>query len=318
MTTTPKTPFPRIALGTMHYGTTIDEPTAFGMIDRFVDAGEAMLDTANNYAFWQSGSQGGESESLIGRWLATTKRRDAVIVATKIGARPTVGGGTLDDAEGLSAATVRSAVEGSLGRLGIDVIDLCYAHIDDCDVPLEETLGAFSDLVGEGKIRRIAASNLRAERLAGALAISQRRGWPVYEALQQRHSVIAPVEGSDFGVQQATTPEVFTVLQANEIRLVAYSPLLEGAFGATERALPEAYATAENRRRVADVHRIAGEMGVSAGRLVLGTLIAQNVTPLLGARTLAQLDDSLGARDLRLEPDLIAALSVHPTLPSAT
>lgn len=316
MTITPTTPFLQVALGTMHYGTTIDESTAFEIIDRFVDAGEAMLDTANNYAFWESGTQGGESESLIGRWLASSNRRDAVSVATKIGARPTVAGGTLEDAEGLSAATVRTAVEGSLDRLGIETIDLCYAHIDDHDVPLDETLGAFHDLVEEGKIRRIAASNLRAERLADALAISQRHGWPEYKALQQRHSVIDPVEGRDFGVQQATTPAVFEIVRKHGLRLVAYSPLLEGAFGATERALPEAYDNAENRRRVADVYRVAGELGVSAGRLVLATLIAQNVTPLLGARTPAQLDDSLAARDLRLEPDLIARLSVHPALPA--
>ncbi len=314
--TTSLTPFPQVALGTMHYGTTIDEPVAFEMIDRFVEAGETMLDTSNNYAFWQSGSQGGESETLIGRWIAASGRRDEVIVATKIGARPTFPGGTLDDAEGLGATTVRTAVEGSLGRLGIETIDLCYAHIDDGDVPLEETLGAFRDLIGEGKIRHIAASNLRAERLSSALAISQRHGWPAYEALQQRHSVIAPIDGSDFGVQQATTPEVLAVLRENRLRLVAYSPLLEGAFGAIDRPLPEAYDNEVNRRRVAAIHQLAADQGISAGRLVLATLIAQNVTPLIGARTSVQLGDSLAARDLRLEPDLIATVSAQPALPS--
>lgn len=314
--TTSLTPFPRVALGTMFYGTTIDEPTAFAMIDMFVDAGETMLDTANNYAFWQSGSQGGESEALIGRWLAKSKRRDGVIVATKIGARPTIAGGTLDDAEGLSAATVRTALEGSLGRLGIEFVDLCYAHIDDRDVPLEETLGAFRDLIGEGKIRHIAASNMRAERLSEALAISQRHGWPAYEALQQRHSVILPTHGSDFGVQEATTPAVFEVVRENGLQLVAYSPLLGGTFGSVDRSLPDAYDNEANRRRVAEIYHLAGELGVSAGRLVLATLLAQNVTPLIGARTPEQLGDSLAARDLRLEPDLIATVSAQPALPS--
>ena len=94
-------PFPRVALGTMYYSTRIDQSSAFRMIDMFVDAGETMLDTANNYAFWPAGSQGGESESLIGRWLAASRRRDKVIIASKVGARPTMAGGTLKDAEGL-------------------------------------------------------------------------------------------------------------------------------------------------------------------------------------------------------------------------
>ena len=312
MTTSIPVPPPAdVVLGCMYYGTRIDRQTAFRMLDAFIDAGGRAIDTANNYAFWETGSMGGESESLLGAWLAEPGRRDRVAVATKVGARPTRPGGTLADTEGLSAPAVRGAVEGSLRRLGIAHIDRCYAHIDDRRVPLAETLGAFSELVSEGKIGEIATSNLRADRLREALATGDGTTLARYVALQQRHTVLAPRPGSTFGVQEATTPDLLDLLAAHELQLVAYSPLLEGALVSPDRPLPNAYDTQENRRRRAALATHATALGVSPSQLAIATLIAQGVAPLIGARTPDQLADSLTARTVAVPAAIIPDISPH-------
>lgn len=311
-------PFPRMALGSMYFGTTIDEPVAWSMMDMFLDAGEAMIDTANNYAFWHAGTQGGESETTIGRWLSASKRRNEVIIATKIGARPRIAGGDLDDTEGLDSQTVRSTVIDSIRRLGVDSIDVCYAHIDDHDVPLEETLGAFDDLIREGLVRHIAASNMRADRLRQALHISHQRDLASYVALQQRHSIIAAKSGSDFGVQETTDKDVLEIVREENLRLVAYSPMLGGALASSNRPLPDEYNTQANTTLRSIVTEAALARNISVSRLVLATLMHQSITPLTGARTPEQLTDSLAARTERLSGEEIARFSVQPTLSAST
>lgn len=303
-----------VVLGCMYYGTRIDQQIAFRMLDTFVDAGGHAIDTANNYAFWETGSSGGESEATLGAWLAEAGHRAQVSVATKVGARPTRLGGTLDDAEGLSAPIVRAAVEGSLARLGIDTIDRCYAHIDDRSVPLEETLGAFSDLIAEGKIGDVAGSNLCADRLQEALAISDRANFARYSALQQRHSLLEPISGSDFGVQKATTPELLDIIVAQGIALVAYSPMLEGSALSRNRPLPENYDSPDNHARRAALETYAANLGVSPGQLVIATLLAQGVSPLIGARTPEQLLDSMTGRTIAAPATMIADVSAHRSL----
>lgn len=171
------------AFGGNVFGWTADEATSFRLLDAFVEAGFSLIDTADVYSRWAPGNQGGESETIIGNWLARSGKRDKVVVATKVGME--MGPGRT----GLAPAYIRSSVERSLKRLRTDVIDLYQAHQDDPSTPLEDTLGAFADLVREGKVRVLGASNYSAPRLAEALAVSAANGWPRYETLQPPYNL---------------------------------------------------------------------------------------------------------------------------------
>jgi aryl-alcohol dehydrogenase-like predicted oxidoreductase len=180
-----------IAFGGNVFGWTADEATSHALLDAFVDSGFNLVDTADVYSRWVPGHAGGESEAVIGRWLAQRpSRRDRIVLATKVG-KP-MGEGR----SGLSARWIRQAVDDSLRRLQTDHIDLYQSHDDDTGTPLEETLGAFADLIAAGKVRAIGASNYGAARLAQALATSQRLGLPRYESLQPLYNLYdrAPYE----------------------------------------------------------------------------------------------------------------------------
>src|SRR4051794_40808711 len=142
-----------LCLGAMLFGTRTDEKTAFALLDRFVEAGGTLIDTADNYAFWEEGGAGGESETVLGRWLADRGARDQVVISTKVGAQPTVPGTSWrESGEGLSPSAIRSAIEGSLRRLGTDHVEGYWAHVEDRTVPLEETVDPFASLAEEGTV----------------------------------------------------------------------------------------------------------------------------------------------------------------------
>jgi aryl-alcohol dehydrogenase-like predicted oxidoreductase len=173
-----------LAFGGNVFGWTADKATSFALLDAFVDAGFDLIDTADVYSRWVAGHAGGESEALIGEWLQASGKRDRIVLATKVGV-------DMGDAgRGLSAAHIRSAVDASLGRLRTDRIDLYQAHVDDPQTPLEETLGAFAELIRAGKVRAIGASNFSAVRLREALDTSARLGLPRYETLQPQYNLI--------------------------------------------------------------------------------------------------------------------------------
>lgn len=164
------------------FGWTADEPASFRVLDAFVAAEMNFIDTADVYAKWAAGNHGGESETILGRWMKTRGNRHRVIVATKVGSE-------MPEGKGLSRAYILRAVDASLRRLQTDYIDLYQSHIDDAETPLEETLGAFADLVTQGKVRAIGASNYDAKRLAEALDVSRRHGYPRYESLQPKYNL---------------------------------------------------------------------------------------------------------------------------------
>jgi aryl-alcohol dehydrogenase-like predicted oxidoreductase len=172
-----------LALGSNVFGWTVDEPAAFAILDAFVAAGFNLIDTADTYSRWVTGNKGGESETIIGKWLRKNGKRDQVVIATKVGSD--MGPGK----KGLSKSYILRAVEDSLKRLQTDYIDLYQSHRDDPDTPLEETLGAYSQLMREGKVRAIGASNYSAERLSEALRISRQQGYPGYQSLQPRYNL---------------------------------------------------------------------------------------------------------------------------------
>ncbi|MDX6564326.1 MAG: hypothetical protein QOD65_4140, partial [Gaiellales bacterium] len=171
-----------LCLGGNIFGWTIDEPQSFAVLDAYAAAGGNFLDTADSYSAWVPGNGGGESETIIGNWMAARGNRDDIVVATKVGKSPGV--------EGLGPATIRRAAEASLARLRTDRIDLYYAHLDDESTPLDETLGAFDELIREGKVRHIAASNYTAPRLAEALDLARGGDLPSYVAIQPHYNLV--------------------------------------------------------------------------------------------------------------------------------
>src|SRR4051812_3350304 len=172
-----------LVLGGNVFGWTIDEKQSFAVLDAFVDQGFNAIDTADMYSTWAPGNKGGESETIIGSWLKRTGKRDKVVIATKLGLD--MGPGK----KGLSRNYIFRAVEASLQRLQTDYIDLYQSHTDDTETPLEETLSAYADLIKEGKVRVIGASNYGGDRLAEALKISQQHGLPRYESLQPLYNL---------------------------------------------------------------------------------------------------------------------------------
>jgi len=172
-----------LALGGNVFGWTADEAMSFKLLDAFVAHGFNLIDTADTYSRWVPGNGGGESETIIGKWLKQRGARDKVVIATKVGME------MAPDKKGLSKAYVLREVEDSLKRLQTDYIDLYQSHTDDATTPLEETLEAYAQLVKQGKIKAIGASNYGAERLAQALKISAQHGYPSYQSLQPHYNL---------------------------------------------------------------------------------------------------------------------------------
>lgn len=301
-----------LALGCMYFGTRTDHATSVRLLDHYLDAGGRFLDTANNYAFWFGGASGGESETLLGTWLRERGNREQLFIASKVGAMPTVPGGGFGTAEGLSARSIEAAVEGSLERLGTEYLDLYYAHIDDREVPLAETLGAFDQLVRSGKVRHIGCSNLTAARLSEALALSRKHGYASYSCIQQRYSYLQPRAEVDFGVQVVADEALLEVCRTQNMTLLAYSPLLGGAYTRAEVPLPDAYRSAASEGRLAALKAVAAETGRSPNQVVLAWLQQGSPTalPVIAASTPEQLADNLGVLGLTLTPQQLRALDV--------
>lgn len=287
-------PVSALCLGTMFFGTLVDEAAAFAVLDRFIDAGGTFIDTANNYSSWAGGT-GDESELLLGRWLASRGVRDRVVLASKVGARP----GVTSPREGLSAEAIKAGIEGSLRRLGVDRIDLYYAHLDDPTTPLSETLQAFAGLVEAGVVGTLGCSNYRADRVASARALAKDRGWPGYRCVQQRYSYLTPRPDADFGVQLILDRELTDYARAQrDISLLAYSPLLGGAYA--NKALPPEYEHPGSQRRLAVLREVAAELGATPNQVVLAWLLGSDILPVIGASRVEQLEDSLGAVGIQL------------------
>jgi aryl-alcohol dehydrogenase-like predicted oxidoreductase len=294
-----------LSLGCMYFGTTVDEATSFRLLDAYYDAGGRFLDTANNYAFWVDGAEGGESEALVGRWLSQRGRRDEIFLATKVGANPTVPNGGFETAEGLSAAAVRAALDASLRRLQTDRIDLYYAHIDDRATPLEETVEVFGELVDQGLARRVGCSNTMTWRIEQAREAARRLGVAAYCCVQQRHSYLRPKPGSDFDVQVAASEELLDYCASEQVALLAYSTLLAGALTRQRRPVPDAYAGADADARLGVLHAVADEVGAKPNQVALAWLNASTppAIPLVAASSEAQLSENLGAMDIRLDAE---------------
>ncbi|MEU3275938.1 aldo/keto reductase [Streptomyces antibioticus] len=310
-----------LALGAMLFGSLTDEKTSFAILDRYVEAGGTFIDTSDNYAFWVDGGQGGQSEELLGRWRRSRGVGDEIVIATKVGARPLAPGTSYtDNPEGLSVKVIREAAERSRERLGVERLDLLYAHIDDHTVPQEETVEAFAGLVAEGTVGLLGVSNQAMWRVERARALSTAAGLPGYEVLQYQHSHLRPrvdVPSGLFpdGSLGHAGPELLGYLRAEPaLTLVAYSPLLAGAYVRQDKPLPADYDHPGTPARLAVLRDVARETGATVNQVVLAWQLGGEapIVPLAGASSTAQLEENLAAVDLELTVDQRARLDgVH-------
>ncbi|WP_406100298.1 aldo/keto reductase [Streptomyces sp. NBC_01013] len=306
-----------LSLGAMRMGTLTDEATSFAILDRYAEAGGTFIDTSNNYAFWVEGTQGGESEQLLGRWRRSRGVGDEIVIATKLGGRPnTPSKGFSRDIEGLSAKVIRESAERSLENLGVDKLDLLYAHVQDRGIPLSETVEAFGELVAEGTVGLLGVSNHWAWQVERARALAAAAGLPGYEVLQYHHSYLRrrtdlPSLRSPDGQEGVMAGDLLSYLRSEPSLVpVAYSPLLGGAYSRSDRPLgPEFDHPGTPARREA-LQAVAEATGATPGQVVLAWLIGGEVpvVPLVGASSVAQLDESLAAVDLELTAEQRAAL----------
>jgi aryl-alcohol dehydrogenase-like predicted oxidoreductase len=294
-----------LCLGTMYFGTTVDEERAFAVLDRFVEAGGTFIDTANTYSFWVDGGTGVESEELLGRWLKSRGNRDELVLATKVGALPDPPGAAWPEhAEGLSRDVVRRQHAASMRRLGTDHLDVYYAHIEDRRTPLDDTVATFGELVTDGLVRVTGLSNHAAWRVAAAREIARAQGVQGFTAVQQRHTYLRPRPGADFGANPHISDEMLDYArEESDLTVLGYSVLLSGAYTRADRPLPEQYDHEDSRRRLAVLAEVAQELGATPNQVVLAWLLRGDppVLPVLGVSSVSQLDECLGALDLVLD-----------------
>ena len=292
-------------LGTMYVGSRTGKETSYRLLDQYVEAGGAFLDTANIYAWWVPGCVGGESETLLGEWMRERKNRSQMLIATKVGFQyPGV-------ERGLSAYQIETECEKSLERLGVETIDLYYAHVDDRNTPMEETMEAFDRLVRAGKVRFIGASNFLAWRLEETRWVSQTHGWAEYCSIQQRYSYIRPKPGASFDPQIAANNDLLDYCRSWGITMLAYSPLLSGAYTRADRSFPEQYLGPDTDARLAALKTVAEEVGATANQVVLAWMVQSDppVIPLVAASTVEQMRESLGALEVELGAGQMARLN---------
>ena len=286
-----------VCLGGNVFDWTADEKQSFAVLDAYADAGGNFVDTADVYSAWAPGNSGGESETILGRWMAERRNRDRMVIATKVGMFPGLGG--------LSAKTIRAAAENSLRRLRTNHIDLYYAHKDDAATPLEETLTAFDALVREGMVRHVAASNYTEARLSEALAVSGRLGLTRFVALQPHYNLVrrADYEGGlgALCVRERLACFPYYALASGFLT----GKYRSGAKVESARAPGAAkYLDDKGLRILAALDAIAGERGTTVAAVSLAWLLTRPavVAPIASARTPEQLADLLPAVSLRLTP----------------
>lgn len=293
-----------LCLGTMYFGYRTDEATAFAILDRFREAGGTFLDTANNYGQWHGDA--GESERVIGRWLKSRKASEMVI-ATKVGARTTIPKDPApENWQGLGAKTIREDAETSLRNLGVERLDLYYAHIDDRSTPLEETAGALASLAEQGTVGLLGASNTATWRIERARALAADR--PRYSCVQQEHTYLLPQPAR--GQLNLITEELLDYAGAEQLTLLAYSPLLTGWYARPERRVRAAYDHPASAARYAVLTEVAAQLHATPNQVVLAWLLHHQprIIPIPGASSVAQLDEILGATGLKLDETQLSRL----------
>jgi len=293
-------------LGGNVFGWTIDQPSSWRILDAFVDAGLNFIDTADIYSTWVPGHIGGESETIIGNWLKQSGKRSKIVLATKVGMQMPAG-------KGLKKDYILKAVEDSLRRLQTDHIDLYQSHEDDPATPLEETLGAYSQLVKEGKVRAIGASNYTADRLSEALKVSRQHGFPSYQSLQPKYNLC---ERADYESQ------LEPLVLKEGLGVIPYYALASGFLTGKYRSESDLgksargagvkkYLNDRGFRILAALDEAAKAHHSTPGKVALAWLIARpSITaPIASATSLEQLRDLVDATNLKLDRAAIESLN---------
>ncbi|WP_394432729.1 aldo/keto reductase [Streptomyces sp. SGAir0957] len=294
-----------LALGGNVFGWTADEATSFDVLDAYTAGGGNFIDTADSYSAWIEGNHGGESETIIGKWLKARGNRDDVVVATKVGRHP--------DFMGLRGSNIKAAADASLGRLGTDYIDLYYTHFDDETVPVEEIIGALDELVKAGKVRDIAVSNISTDRLQESLDFSDREGVARYVAIQPHYNLVSrdTYEGrrQDIASRAGLAAVPYYAL-ASGFLTGKYRP---GVRVDSQRAGGAAkhLETERGQKVLAALDEIAQAHGAEIATVALAWLAAQpTVTaPIASARTVEQLPALLAVADLTLTDEEVTRLT---------
>ncbi|MET9549932.1 aldo/keto reductase [Streptomyces sp. NPDC006627] len=294
-----------LSLGGNVFGWTADEASSFAVLDAYVDAGGNFIDTADVYSVWVEGHTGGESESIIGKWVAARKNRSEIVIASKVGAHPQF--------EGLSAATIKGAIEASLKRLRTDYLDLYYTHVDDESVRVDEFLTALDELVVAGKVRMLGASNISPSRLEETLAFCAREGLARYAVVQPHYNLV---------VRDPYESELAHVVARNGLAAVPYFALAKGFLtgkyqhgahveSARSRQATRYLDTPKGQRVLTALNGIASAHRVEQAAVALAWLAAQPtiVAPLASARTVEQLQALLAFGELTLSETELDALT---------
>jgi aryl-alcohol dehydrogenase-like predicted oxidoreductase len=296
---------PRLVLGGNVFGWTADRDTSFALLDRFAEAGGTLVDTADAYSAWVSGHKGGESETMIGEWMRAAGKR--IGVATKVGMLPGKGGAKL------APARIAAACDESLKRLGVETIDLYYAHQDDEDVPQEDVLAAFQKLIDAGKVRHIAASNFSAARLKSALDIAARDGLPHYRALQPEYNLVS---------RHRFEGELQDLCVQHNIGVLPYYGLASGFLTGKYRSEADFGKSVRGGRMtellkgkgaavLATMDEVAAETGATLSQIALAWLAAQPgiTAPIASATSVPQLDELIAGWNFELTRDQLDRLT---------
>lgn len=296
-----------LVLGGNVFGWSVDEKRSFELLDAFVDVGGNLIDTADSYSAWVAGNQGGESETIIGRWLKRSGKRQQVLIATKVA--------KWAEHPGLSPMNIRQAVDGSLQRLQADCIDLYFAHQDDASVLMVDTLGAFSRLIEAGKVRAIGASNFGAARFADALAVSKEHGLPRYECLQPEYNLV-----SRGGYEAELEP----LARREHLGVISYYGLASGFLSGKYRSaadLGKSSARGSGVKKYLNPHGlgvltalddVAASHSATPAQVALAWLMARPgiSAPIVSATSVEQLRELMSATSLQLHQDEIAQLDL--------
>ncbi len=289
------------------FGWTVDEATSFELLDAFVDAGFDFIDTADVYSRWKPGNEGGESEKIIGSWIKSRGNRDKIVLATKVGIE--MG----PDKKGLSRAYIQSAVEASLTRLQTDYIDLYQSHRDDEETPLEETLATYDELVKQGKVRVIGASNYSGARLQAAIDVSKANGYTRYESLQPHYNLAD---------REPYETDLEPVIVKENIGVIPYFSLASGFLTGKYRgeddlsksargAGAKKYLNERGYRILAALDSVSARLNATPAQVSLAWLIARPglTAPIASATSLEQLKDLTAATRLELDAAAIEELN---------
>lgn len=297
-----------LCLGGNVFGWTVDEATTFSVLDAYTEAGGNFIDTADVYSAWVPGHKGGESETLIGKWMRERHNRERMVIATKVGSLNSQGRRSV-----LSREQILSAVEASLRRLQTEYIDIYFAHSDDKETPLEETLGAFADLVQAGKVRVLGASNYTAHRMTEALHISETQGYPRYEVQQPLYNLVS---------REVYEGELANLCVEQQIGVITYSSLASGFLSGKYRqgadmprtpraaSVQQRYWNSKNFALLERLDQVASQYNATPAQIALVWLLMRpGVTaPIASATSVAQTRELMGAFNIELDQAALTAL----------